>query len=165
MEKLIKTNPDNLHAIKPFIGGEDITKRTDIENKRFVIDFEGRTEDECRSRWPELLKIVETKVKPDRDKLEGGYKHKWWLFGRNNKAGNLAIRGRERVLACAGGTAATKYFAPTFAPGGACYSQTTCVFSLSTYSDFCVLQSRIHEYRYRARQNLYRGFLPAVFHF
>ena len=62
------------------------------------------TEEEAR-RWPDLMRIVEDKVKPEREKsLESWSKDKakrawlWWQFSRTAKDLQEATRGLERVL-------------------------------------------------------------------
>ena len=56
--------------------------------------------------WPDLIKIVEERVKPERMKLGDNVdatrpKTEWWLWGRYTPALYNAIRGLDRVLVIA----------------------------------------------------------------
>jgi hypothetical protein len=68
------------------------------DHHRFVINFGQMTEDEARE-WPDLVRIVEEKVKPERlaQKRETRSKY-WWRFGEATPALFDAIQGIERVL-------------------------------------------------------------------
>ena len=70
---------------------------------RNVINFGEGTEAEAR-RGPDLMAIVEPKVKPERDRLADNpdgrrRRANWWQWGRYTPALFRAIVGMERVLA------------------------------------------------------------------
>ena len=67
MERLIAENPKNAEVIFPYIGGEEVNSSPTHAHHRYVINFGERSEEECRREWPELMAIVERKVKPERD--------------------------------------------------------------------------------------------------
>ena len=97
--------------------------------------------------WPDLLEIVEERVKPGRMKLgDNGdarrRKEKWWLWGRYTPALFAAIDGLERVLAI---SRIGNAFAFTFLPQEMVYNEKTVVFPFSKTGAFAKLQSRIHE--------------------
>ena len=66
MERLIAENPKNAEVIFPYIGGEEVNSSPTHAHHRYVINFGERSEEECRREWPELMAIVERKVKPER---------------------------------------------------------------------------------------------------
>ncbi|MCK6461767.1 MAG: SAM-dependent methyltransferase, partial [Planctomycetes bacterium] len=66
MRRLIETNPRNREVIFPYIGGEEVNTSPTHAHHRYVINFGERSEEECRRNWPELMAIVEEKVKPER---------------------------------------------------------------------------------------------------
>ncbi len=134
-------------------------RRVDLD-ERWV----GADEDQCRQwlrrgvvpldypapvaeDWPELLKIVEEKVKPDRAGLTKnpiGRKRAafWWQYGSLAKELYRAISGMKRVLVCA--IISNKvYFA--FLPTRRVFSHKLVVFPLQSFSAFCALQSNVHE--------------------
>ena len=72
---------------KPYIGGEEVNSSPTHAHHRYVINFGERSEEECRREWPELMGIVERKVKSERDQLKDNAdgrrrKNNWWQFGR-----------------------------------------------------------------------------------
>ena len=98
--------------------------------------------------WPELLSIVEAKVKPERVQLPDTasnrpFRDAWWRFGRTRPALSAAIVGLERVLVT--GAAAVMHHMMTFIPTGQVYSHKLIVFPLHTAASFAGLQCRVHE--------------------
>jgi hypothetical protein len=146
MRRLIAKDRCNQEVIFPYIGGEEVNTNPAHNHHRYVINFGERSEEECRRRWPDLMAIVEAKVKPERmeNNREVRKKH-WWRFGETTPALFAAIAGLERVLVCAGGTSVSKYLSFAFLRNGCVYSQTLCVFPLPTHAAFCGLQARPHE--------------------
>ena len=70
MHRLIEKDPGNGDAIFPYIGGEEVNDSPTHAHHRYVINFGEQSEEECRARWPELMAIVEEKVKPERMQLQ-----------------------------------------------------------------------------------------------
>ena len=68
MKDLIENAPNSATVIFPYIGGEEVNTRPDHSCHRFVIDFGSREEELCRRDWPDLMEIVEQRVKPERMK-------------------------------------------------------------------------------------------------
>ena len=93
--------------------------------------------------WPDLLAIVEEKVKPERlrEKRETRRK-RWWQFGDRQPALQTAIDGLERVLVI---SRVSEHAGIGFLRSGAVYSDRLIVFPFETFSVFGVLQSRPHE--------------------
>jgi hypothetical protein len=146
MRRLIANDPSNQEVIFPYIGGDEVNTSPTHEHHRYVINFDERGEDECRRKWPELMSLVEQKVKPERMKDNREVRKRyWWRFGETAPALSAAIAGLERVLVCPGATAASKYLSFAFLSNAVVYSQTLCVFPLSTHAAFCALQGRPHE--------------------
>jgi len=142
MHDLIMQNPKNRDRILPYIGGEELNESPNQMHRRYVINFGEMTEVEAR-RWPELIHIVETRVKPNRlsDKRES-YKRYWWQFAEKRPALYEAIAGADKVLALA---RVTQQIALAFLPSNWVYSEDLVIFPLASYSAFCVIQSRCHE--------------------
>ena len=93
--------------------------------------------------WPELLVIVEERVKPERlaQKDKGG-KRQWWQYLRPRPELHVAITGLKRVLAI---SRIGQHAAFTFLPNDRVYAETTIIFPFDTHATFCALQSRPHE--------------------
>ncbi|MDH4404476.1 MAG: N-6 DNA methylase, partial [Cyanobium sp. D14.bin.5] len=142
MQRLIDENSKNAEVIFPYIGGDEVNSSPGQSHHRYVINFGERSEEDSRREWPELMNILEQKVKPERILKPGSYSKNWWLFGRRNNAGTAAIAERERVLVIAQTYA---QFGFVFLDAAQVFSSTTLVFPLSGYGDFASLQSRLHE--------------------
>src|SRR4029434_2634568 len=141
---LIEKDPRNGERIFPYIGGEEINTSPTHAHHRYVINFGEMTEEEAR-RWPELMAIVERKVKPQRlqDNREVRKRY-WWRFAETTTALFAAIRGQNRVLACA---RHQPHWSVAFMPATVVFSEALVVFSLPTHSAFAGLQSRPHQAR------------------
>ena len=147
MERLIAANPKNAEVIFPYIGGEEVNSSPTHAHHRYVINFGERSEEECRRAWPELLEIVERKVKPERDQLKDNAdgrrrKQNWWQFGRSTPALDAAIVGCEQVLVVARIANALAF---TYLSIPMICNEKIIVFAERSASQLCILQSRIHE--------------------
>jgi hypothetical protein len=149
MQRLIDKNPRNQEVILPYIGGEEVNTSPTHAHHRYVINFGERKEEECR-RWPELMAIVERKVRPEREAslAESWSQDKekrakcWWRFSRSAKDLYAAISGLKRVLVTPQ-TSNVQGFA--FLPTNMVFAHTLLVFPMPSFSAFAVLQSRIHQ--------------------
>ena len=99
MHRLIDSNPDNQKTISPYIGGEEVNSSPTQAHHRYVIDFGSREEAECWRDWPDLMKIVDERVKPERlAQKDAGARTYWWRFIRPRPELHTAIAGLDRVL-------------------------------------------------------------------
>ena len=89
--------------------------------------------------WPELLHIVETRVKGMRSNHSTA---PWWHFERLRSDLYAAITGLERVLTCA---IISNKIHFTFLPTRMIFSHKLAVFPFQSSSAFCILQSNVHE--------------------
>ena len=117
-------------------------------HRRYVINFGKRSEEECRSHWPELLSLVERQIRPGRERLgnsaiDRAHKKRWWLFANDRPELRAAVAGLERALVTNCGAA--PHLALAFQPSDRVFTHTLAVFPFSSGSAFCVLQSRPHE--------------------
>ena len=93
--------------------------------------------------WPELLAIVEERVKPERlTQNDKSAKVKWWQFIRPRPELHAAISGLERVLAI---SRVSEHTGLAFLQSGTVYNDRLIIFPFETYAVFCALQSRPHE--------------------
>ena len=147
MHRLIEKDPRNQEVIFPYIGGAEVNNSPVQAHLRYVINFGEREEEECWERYPELMAIVEQRVRPDRAKLTKnaiGRKRSrfWWHYGSSAKDLYRNISGLDRVLAVSRvGQNATFAFLPT----GTVFAESLIVFPFDTHAAFCSLQSRPHE--------------------
>jgi hypothetical protein len=147
MRRLIDKDPRNQEVIFPYIGGEEVYTRPTHVHHRYVIDFAERSEEDCRKTWPDLMAIVEQKVKPERDKLANNpdgrrRKERWWQFGRSTPALLSAIAGLEQMLVT---SRHGQQLGFAFVPNRVVYADSLIIFAFGTHAAFCALQSRVHE--------------------
>jgi len=92
--------------------------------------------------YPECLRIVEERVKPERaNKADDVVAAPWWLFWRSRQELYNKIAALKQVLVRAQ-TSRTQ--ASTFVPNGWVYDQKVIVFAPNCYGFFAVLDSNIH---------------------
>ena len=143
MQRLIDSDPRNREVIFPYIGGEEVNTSHTYAHHRYVINFGERSEAECRRRWPDLMAIVEQRVKPDRMKINREVRRKrWWQFGDKQPALYSTIEGLDRVIVC---PIVSNRVAFTFLPPRVVFSHKLAVFPFQSFSGFCALQSNAHE--------------------
>ena len=95
--------------------------------------------------WPELLAIVEERVKPDRDgQNRKALRVRWWQYAEKRPGLYAAIHPPiyHKVIAM---SRVGHHGAVNFLPDDMVYSDSLIVFPLPTHAAFCALQSRPHE--------------------
>ena len=143
MRRLIEKDPGNAEVILPYIGGEEVNSSPTHAHHRYVINFGHQSEEECRRRWPDLMAIVEEKVKPQRanDNRETRRVH-WWRFGETTPALFATIADLDRVLVTG---LIRKNHSFCFLEAGMVYAHTMVVLAFDKCDAFCMMQSRVHE--------------------
>jgi hypothetical protein len=146
MRRLIAKDAHNADRIFPYLGGVEVNDSPTHKHSRYVISFDEMSEKEAR-RWPDLVDIVERKVKPEREagkdraetkRLSG----KWWLFNRSRSELRAALSSMDWALVtcevsphCSFARVSTKSI----------FAQTLKVFAFDSQVAFAILQSRPHE--------------------
>jgi hypothetical protein len=142
MHRLIEKDPRNAERIFPYIGGQEVNSSPTHTHHRYVINFGEMSEEEAR-KYPDLMAIVEEKVKPSRLKQNREIRARyWWRFGETTPALFRAIAHCDRILVCC---IVSKYLSFSFLPASMVYSHKLNVFALESYSAFAIFQGRIHE--------------------
>ena len=143
MERLIAENPTNQEVIYPYIGGEEVNSRPTHLHRRYVISFGERNEEECRKTWPELMALVEAKVKPQRQLSKRDiYKRRWWRFAETCPALYAAIAGSRRVLVA---TLNQLIWQIAYVSPSQIFSHSLGVFAIQEGFGISLLQSSLHE--------------------
>jgi hypothetical protein len=139
-EKLIAENPKNSEVIFPYIGGKEVNDSPTHAHRRYVINFGDRKEEECRHGWPELIGIVERKVRGARGSHSTA---PWWLFERLRGELYAASEACECVLSipCVSNTLAFAKLSTDMV-----FSHKLIIFPLEHSSALALMQSRIHEF-------------------
>lgn len=140
MERLIAENPKNAEVIFPYIGGKEVNESPTHAHHRYVINFGERREDECRRQWPDLMAIVERKVKGARGSHSTA---PWWQFERIRGDLYAQIEGRERVLAVA---LTSNAVASVWLPLPAVFAHSLGVILPESACAFSIMQSSLHRF-------------------
>ncbi|HAK94227.1 MAG TPA: SAM-dependent methyltransferase, partial [Planctomycetes bacterium] len=139
MRRLIEKDPRNGDVIFPYIGGEEVNTSPTHAHHRFVINFGERSEEECRRRWPDLMAIVQAKVRGTRASHSTAA---WWHFERLRPELYAAIAGLERVLVI---SRVTEHPGLASLGRNMVFSEQLIVFGLPGHAAFSAVQSRPHE--------------------
>ncbi|MEB3352917.1 MAG: type IIL restriction-modification enzyme MmeI, partial [Cyanobacteriota bacterium] len=143
MVRLIADNPKNANVISPYIGGEEVNSSPTQAHHRYVINFGDLSEDKCRSEWPELMGIVERKVRPERKtNNREGYRRYWWHHGEKRPGLYRAVAQCMRVFVTA---RIQPNWQLTFMSPTSVFSEAMVVFAIETPSALATLQSSSHE--------------------
>ena len=117
----------------------DVRRREMLRNGIVPADYP----DPVAADWPDLLRIVEEKVKPDRDKDNREVRRRyWWRFAERAPALYTSIEGLEWVLAV---SRIGNRFGFTFLPPEMVFSERLVVIASDDPQMLAILQSRIHE--------------------
>ena len=142
MERLIAENPRNEGVICPYIGGEEVNSSPTHVHHRYVINFGDRSEEECSSKWPELMAIVERKVKPGRlaqnREIRARY---WWRFGETCPALYESISGCNQVLT---NSQVSSHICFAFKKADMVFGHTLYVYPLESMNWIAIMQSSTH---------------------
>lgn len=143
-------NPEELSAIRPYVGGADITSKPCITEDRFVMGFGDSDELSVQNSFPSLYKLIKEKVFPVRQKLKNnadGRRRKkyWWKWGRYSSGLQGKLDTIDSVIVCPKTSTLTPF---TFYPSYFTFDQTCIVFTNNSFSEFALLQSTIHHIWY-----------------
>jgi hypothetical protein len=142
MNELIRRDPRNAERIFPYIGGEEVNDNPTHAHHRYAINFGQMSEDDAR-QWPDLMAIIEAKVKPERlQNNREGYRRYWWHYGEKRKELYEAIRDLDRVIVC---PIISNKLSFAFLSAKVVFAHKLCVFAFQEAGAFAVLQSRHHE--------------------
>jgi hypothetical protein len=142
MKSILKAKPEYQDFILPYVGGEEVLNNPNHSHHRYVIDL-GQMSEEEAWKYPELMSILEAKVKPSRLEVKRDkYRKYWWQFAEPQRALRDALRSFSKVLMHPTPSANLAF---TFIPSTTIVGQPHTVVLLEGYSAFCVLQSRTHE--------------------
>jgi hypothetical protein len=140
-ESLLAANPTWRDVVRPYLIGDDILSRPDQSPSRYIIDFGFRTLEEARA-YPELLKIVRDRVKPQRDRVRrAAYRENWWRFSEPIREMRAALEPLDRYITA---PAQGKRILFSWVDPWTCPSNLVTVFAFEDDYAIGVLSSNIH---------------------
>lgn len=151
-QDLIARDARNADVLFPYLNGEDLNQRPDQSPSRWAINFfdwpldrvnapEGY-EGPVAADYPDCLRIVEEKVKPERSRNnEKRPREIWWQYTRPRTELYKTIKPLSRALVVA---QTSKTLAFAFSGRELVFGHTLVVIALSDWSSFATLQSACH---------------------
>jgi hypothetical protein len=141
MHNLITRDPRNALRIFPYIGGEEVNDSPTHDHRRFVINFFDLDLATCGT-WPDLLAIVETRVRPERRRQKRkALRERWWQYAEKRPGLYAAISQMDRVLVI---PRTSKHLAVAVMPTRMVFSENLVVLAIPQHS-FAEVQCRLHE--------------------
>jgi len=138
-------DPRYADCLFPYLNGEDLNSHPEQKPSRWVICFHDWDLEKAKE-YPDLLRIVEERVKPERERLRGPGDRRnreyWWQFGAYRTGMRRAIAPLRRVLVRA---EVSQLHMVSFVPKDWIYSHMLIVFAFDDYYHFALLQSSVHE--------------------
>jgi hypothetical protein len=145
-DELIAKNPRNAERIFPYIGGEELNEDPEHRHHRYVINFGEMAEQAAREGWPDLMQIVERKVRPSRlAQDDKGAREKWWQFIRPRPELAAAIAKMPDAVQVFATPRVSLNAAFIRIPSTTVASEQTVIFTDNRFSFFAVMQSYVHE--------------------
>lgn len=169
---LMDRDPENRHCLFPYLNGEDLNSRPDQSPSRWVINFhdwplnrgaEGYwafADDRTKTAWrrtgsvpadypgpvaadyPDLLAIVEEKVKPERARnSRASRRERWWQFGERASDLYATIADMESVWVAA---QTSKYLSLSRQTVLTVFSHMTVVFASGENTFFACVNASCH---------------------
>ncbi len=97
---ILANNPRNSEKVFPYFGGEEVNNSPTQAHHRYVINFEDMSFEQA-GQWPDLLSLLEQKVKPDRlRKAKDVASWPWWQHWRIRKDLYQSLAGNLRSWPC-----------------------------------------------------------------
>ncbi|MGI9020100.1 MAG: DNA methyltransferase [Solirubrobacterales bacterium] len=132
---------DYPEVVRPYLVGDDITEDPQQRPRRWIIDFAMRSLEEAM-RYPEALRLVRDRVKPERDKnRRKAYREYWWRFAEPRPGLRAKLAPLSRFIA---GNAQGKRFLFVWCDSSVCPSNLTNVFTFEDDYVMGVLTSSVH---------------------
>ena len=132
----------NAEVLHPFVTGDDLNSRSDLEAWRWVIDFNDRPEDVAREYDIPYSRVLQ-QVKPERARKANDVRDAaWWLFWRARPALRKAVAPLGEMLAI---NRHSKIVMPVRIKASYIPSEGTVVFATDSFSDQAILSSTPHQ--------------------
>ena len=142
-QELISQDARNADVLQPYIIGQDLNQRPDCSASRWIVNFRDWSLERA-SEYPEVLRIVERLVKPQRDLLPD-YKRRvrdnWWRYEHQAPALYSLASTLGHVLAL---TRVSNVVLPARVATGPVLSSDCVIFALEDFASLALLSSSAH---------------------
>jgi hypothetical protein len=140
--ELLEKEKINKDVIKEFYTGDDLNSSITISPSRWVIYFGNRSLESAK-KYEDCIKLIEERVKPEREKNNREIRRKnWWIFGEPTPKLYESINDKPFVFAI---SRVTKYVSFVPIKTGSIISDAIVVFASDKFKSIAILCSNIHE--------------------
>lgn len=134
--------PEEFRLVWPLINAQDVTSIPVQTPARSIINFSGMEIDEVRKLAPNLLSIIEERVKPHRAAAKSKiHREKWWLYFWPRPELYSRIKALNLVVV---NPVVAKWTTFSLLPAHAVFSNALNVFPTEDQAFLAILQSTIH---------------------
>jgi hypothetical protein len=138
--------PLDRHSIEDWLGLSDETKKEindRISSDKPTVSAPYNYGGFCAIDFPNVLSIIETEVKPEREKVKGDINAQkyWWVYQRVRKEMYDAIASNKNVIVLA---QTAKYILPIYTSNDKVYSVKVIVFTDASSTQFALLANSLY---------------------
>ncbi len=141
-EELIQANSSNSDVIFDYIKGDELNNTAEQSLEVKAIYFATRDLPEIEAKYPEALKIVRERVKPERDLVKRNtHRERWWRYADARPTLVDATKNLDKVLLQ---PYTAKYVMPSFYRSRCIFAHPMVVIADPTPARFAAMQSSFH---------------------
>jgi len=141
-DRLCTSDQLNKKVIFPVITGQDLNSSPEQIPPRCIINFHDWPLQEAAS-FKGPFSIVESRVKPERDKVtRASRRERWWQYAERASGLYRAIQGKKH---CFGAAVVTKYLNFSALPTDIVFTHKVYVFATDRWDLYAIVQSTIHD--------------------
>ena len=143
-DSLIQIDSKNLDVLFPYFNGQELNSSFDLNPTKYAINFDERTLEQSKA-YPECIKILEERLKPERDKKDRLKYPKmvdeWWLYWRSRQNMRSALKSKKVMMAQ---VIVSKTHAPVMLPVNFICSNSFVVYALELFQ-YSFIMCSFHE--------------------
>jgi hypothetical protein len=143
-DSLIRIDSKNLDVLFPYFNGQELNSSFDLNPTKYAINFDERTLEQSKA-YPECIKILEERLKPERDKKDRLKYPKmvdeWWLYWRSRQNMRSALKSKKVMMAQ---VIVSKTHAPVMLPINFICSNSFVVYALDLFQ-YSFIMCSFHE--------------------
>jgi hypothetical protein len=132
-------------VIRPYTGSEEINASPTHVPRRYAANLSSFSLEYCQDKWPDLMDLLERKVKPDRASSRNADVRAWpwWKYWRSRDEMFERLRRLDNAIVTSASAVSHHMF--SMVPANLIFSQKCVVIASSSQLLLCGLQSLFHE--------------------
>ena len=146
MAEITISNEAASPRIFPYLGGDELNTSPTQMHHRYVVNVNDLSLEQVETELPELFKILDRYVRPDRqkekNKKNGPMYYEWWKYWRDRQDLYQSTKHLKYAFAL---SRVSAQMAIARVSTEIVFADSCVVFAFEDFSPFAVLQSRVHE--------------------